>query len=145
MDQREIQEKLARYQILDSRVKALINRRDLLLTKMLEIETTLNSVEEVKKSKGQEIFLPLGSNVHVPGTLKKINKMIVELGANIAIETTSEKTKDILEGRKKELENGLKVVENEMMVLNNELMRLRPEIQTLLEKARSQTTEPEAG
>jgi len=137
MNQKEIQEKLARYQILDSRVKALMNRRDLLLSKILEIETTLTSIEEVEKDKKQEILLPLGSNVHIPGSLMKVKKMIVELGANIAIETTVKKTKDILNKRKDVLEGGLKTIDNQMTTISNELIRLEPEIKALLEKVRS--------
>ncbi len=137
MNQKELQEKLARYQILDSRVKALMSRRDLLLTKILEIETTLTSIEEIEKGKKQEILLPLGSNVHIPGNLRKVKKMIVELGANIAIETTVKKTKDILNKRKDVLEGGLKTIENQMTAISNELIRLEPEIKALLEKVRS--------
>lgn len=137
MNQEELQEKLARYQILNSRVKALMSRRDLLLTKILEIETTLSSIEEVEKSKEQEILLPLGSNVHMPGTLKKTENMIVELGAGIAIESTVKKTKDILDKRKKLLEDGLKGMENEMVAISNELVRLEPEIKALLGKVRT--------
>ena len=137
MNQKELQEKMVRYQILDSRIKALMSRRDLLLAKKIEIGTTLSSIEEVEKSGGQEILLPLGSNVHVPGTLKEAKKMIVEVGANIAIESTIEKSKDILNKRKKVMEDGFKTIENEMVVISNELMRLEPEIKALLEKVRS--------
>jgi len=136
MDQKELQEKMLRYQILDNKGKALINRRDLLLAKIMEIETTLSSIVEVEKSKGQEILLPLGSNVHVPGTLKKTNDMVVELGANVAIESSSEKTKEILDKRKKILEDGLKTIENDIVAISNELMRLEPEIKALLEKVK---------
>ena len=71
---KEFQEKLMRYQILDNRVKGLMDRREFLLSRILEMETTLNSMEDVEKSKGDEIFLPLGSSVHVPGTLHKTKK-----------------------------------------------------------------------
>ncbi len=140
-NQKDIQEKLLRYQMLENQIKALNQRRELLLSKILEMESTLNSIQEIKKSKGDEILLPIGSNVHVPGSLKKIQKMIVELGSNIAIETTPEKTKEILDKRKIILEDGLKTVEQQLMMISQELMRLEPEIQAMIQKSRT-TTQP---
>ena len=144
-NQKEIQEKIIRYQILESRVKALMKRRDLLLTKMLEIETTLSTIEEIKKKGEKDIFLPLGSGVHILGSLKKTKKMIVELGSNIAVEETVEKTKKILEKRKNTLNDGLQAIEREMVNLSNEMLRLEPEIRALLEKSKGPAPEITAG
>ena len=144
-DQKEIQEKVIRYQILEGRVQALMKRRDLLLTKMLEIDSTLNTIEEIKKKTEKEMFLPLGSGVYVLGNLKKTKKMIVELGANIAIEESVEKAKKILEKRKNTLNTGLQAVEKEMTSLSNELLKLEPEIRALMEKSKTSTPEITAG
>ena len=138
-DQKELQEKLIRYQIINSRIKALSDRREFLLAKLLEIETTLNAIEEMEKSKGDEIFLPLGSGVHVPGTLKKTGSIIVELGADIAVKRTAENAKEILKKRKEILENGLRSIENEMMNLGDELSKLEPYIKAALERIKSST------
>ena len=48
-NQKEVQEKIVRYQILEGRVKALLKRREMLIAKIIEIETTLSSMEEVEK------------------------------------------------------------------------------------------------
>jgi len=136
-DQKNIQEKLVRYQVLEGRINALIKRRDLLIAKMLEIETTLSSIGEIEKNKEGEIFLPLGSSVHIPGTLKKTKKMIVELGMGIVVERNVEETKDILEKRRSILNSGLQAIEKEMVNLSNELLNLEPEINALLEKAKT--------
>lgn len=143
-DQKEFQKKLMRYQILESRIKALTERRDLLLSKMLEIDNTLNSIDEIKETKGKEIFLPLGANVHVPGKIKKIEKMIVELGADVAVERNVKETKKILKKRKGTLEDGLKEIEGEIRDLSGQISKLQPEIRALLQKARG-TTEMSAG
>lgn len=137
MNQKEFQEKLIRYQILDSRIKALMNRRDFLLRRIVDIEATLSSMEDVKKSKGDEIFLSLGSSVHVPGTLHKTKNIIVELGADIVIECTAKRAKAILEKRKKIIEDGLQAIEKELVNLSNELLELEPKIRAILEKTKT--------
>jgi len=139
MNQKDLQEKLVRYQILDNRIKVLMKRRELLVTKMLEIDTTLSTIEGIEKKKEKEIFLPLGSGVYVLGNLKRTKKMIVELGANIAMEETVEKTEKILKKRKNILTKGLQAVENEMVNLSNEMLKLEPEINALLKKSKTST------
>ena len=145
IEQKEMQKKLIRYQILESKANALMKRRELLITKMLEIEATLNSIEEIKKSDGEDILLPIGSSVHVKGGIKKVDKMIVELGANTAIESTVEKTKKILEERRKILQVGLTTLEKEMTNVGNEIMRLQPELQAMLRQAKKPSSDSSAG
>ncbi len=137
-DQKTLQEKVYRYQILEQSAKALAQKRELFINKMMEVENTLSTIEEIQKSKGEEIFLPLGSSVYVPGTVKKKNKMIVGLGADVAIEKDVKKTKEILMKRKKVLEDGLKSVETQMLTVGNQMAKLEPEINRLLKTVQMQ-------
>jgi prefoldin alpha subunit len=137
---KDIQEKVIRYQILDGRIKALMKRRELLVVKMVEIETTLNSIEEIGKSKENEILLPLGSNMHVSGALKDIKRIVVELGANIALEEDVEEAKKILEKRKNMINDGLQATEDEIVNLSNEFLRLEAELRSLIEKDKTEDT-----
>lgn len=121
------------YQVLQNQLETLSKRRDLLLNKMLEVETTLNTIEEMKDKKDEDVLIPVGSAVYLPGTLKKSEKMIVELGANIAVEKDVQQTKNIINERKKNLEGGIKTVETEILKISEELTKLEPEIRNLLQ------------
>jgi prefoldin alpha subunit len=142
-DQKDFQEKLVRYQILEGRVKALLQRREMLIAKMIEIENTLTSVEDVEKNKGCEILLPLGSNVHIPGTLKDVKKMIVEIGADVALEKDVVDAKKILGERKDIMNNGLQSIEKEITNITNEMLRIEQEIAALM--GRTKNTDTSAG
>ena len=137
-DQKEFQEKIVRYQILEGRIKASLKRREMLITKIVEVESTLSSLEDVEKNKESEILLPLGSNVHVPGTLKDIKKIIVEIGADVALEKDSADAKKILEKRKTVMSNGLQSIEMEITNFTNEMLRLEQEIGLLMEKNKAE-------
>jgi len=144
MLEKGIREKLIRYQLLENQAKSLIERRNFLLTKIIEIDLTLNSLEEVAKNKGEEIFLQLGSGINVRGGLNKSDRVLVELGADIALECTSEKAKEILNQRKNVIENGLQRLEKDIVDMGNELAVLEPEIRRLMEKSKS-SSDLEAG
>lgn len=139
---KDIQEKVIRYQILDGRIKALMKRREMLVVKMVEIGTTLSSIDEIGKNKENEILLPLGSNVHVPGALKDIKRIVVELGANVAVEEDVEEAKKILEKRKNMINEGVQATEDEIVNLSNEFLRLESELRSLMEEGK---TESEVG
>lgn len=141
VEQQEIQKMLLRYQLLESRANALMEKRQIFITRMLEIESTFNSIDEIKKTGGEDILLPIGSSVHVKGSMKKVDKMVVELGAETAIETTVEKAKEILEERKKIMEGGLASLEKEILGINNEIMKLRPEIQAMLKGVKKSSSD----
>jgi prefoldin alpha subunit len=138
VDQKEIQEKLVRYQILEGRIKASLKRREMLIAKIVEVEITLNSIEEVEKNKESEILLPLGSSVHIPGVLKDVKRMIVEIGADVAIEKDMTDAKKILGKRKDLMNNGLQSMEIEITNITNELLRLEQEIGFLMEKTKTE-------
>lgn len=144
MGEKDVREKLLRYQLLENQAKVLMERRNFLLTKIMEMDSTLDSLEEVEKNKGKEISLPLGSGIHIPGTLNKTNKMIAEIGANIAIECTSNKAKEILNKRKDIISNGLQRLEKDIVNLSNELSKLEPEIRGMFKKSKS-SSELKAG
>jgi len=139
---KDIQEKVIRYQILDGRIKALMKRHEMLVVKMVEIGTTLSSIDEIGKNKENEILLPLGSNVHVPGALKDIKRIVVELGANVAVEEDVEEAKKILEKRKNMINEGVQATEDEIVNLSNEFLRLESELRSLMEEGK---TESEVG
>jgi prefoldin alpha subunit len=135
--QNEIQKKLLRYQLLDNRIKSLNQRRELLVTNLMEIESTLNTIKEIQNSKGKDILLALGSNVLMSASLKKSEKMIIGLGSNITIEATPRKTKKVLEKRKKILQDSLKSIQEDLIKLSDEFSKLEPEIQALIQASTS--------
>ena len=142
-DQKEFQEKLVRYQILEGRVKALLQRREMLITKIVEVENTLTSMGEIEKEKESEILLPLGSNVYIPGILKDVKKMIVEIGADVSLEKDIVDAKKILGERKDIMNNGLQSIEKEITNITNEMLGIEQEIASLM--GRTKNTDSSAG
>ena len=143
-DKKEFQEKLLLYQLLENKINSLMKRRDLVLNKIMEIETTISSLEELDKNKGEDILFPLGSNTFIPGTIKKKEKVIVELGANVAVEKDIEKTKEILQVGKNNLQTSLQTIEKELITSSREMAKLEPEIRYMVERTNA-SSETSAG
>jgi len=131
-DEKELQEKALVYKILESRLESFAKQRDLLVQRMIELESTIESIKELGKTK-DEVLFPLGSSAYTFGKTTS-GKMIVEVGAGVALEETPEEAMKILEDRKKEVEDVLKNIQNQMIDVVNKLDILSQELQSLAEE-----------
>ena len=133
MSQKELQEKMLRYQMLEERFKQMNQQRELFAMKLMEIEQTKQAIQEIK-SKESDVLVPLGSSVFLPGKVEKENKIVVGIGADIVVEKNADEVKKILEDRKKTLENGIENVQKNMLQVAQEMQSLQAEAQELLPK-----------
>jgi len=140
-EQKELQEKIITYRILESRLDSLLKQRDVLASKLIEIQITLQSINEIEKSK-EEILFPIGSEAYTFGKVIDKKKVIVEIGANVALEKTVEEGKKILDKRRLEIENALNTVQKNIIEISSGLEQLGPEIEEL---AKTLEKESEAG
>ena len=132
-EERELQEKILAYRILESRLNSLLKQREIVVSRILEIQTTLESIDEIKKSKN-DILFPLGSEAYTKGEATSKNKLIVEIGAGIALEKTTKEGKKTLEKRKSEFESALDKIQSDITAISSRMDQLEPEIKDLSEK-----------
>ncbi len=137
VNQKELQEKILNYRIFQSRLESLLKERELIVNKMMELQNSIDSISEVGKT--ESVLFPLGGEAHVFAKITDKEKMIVEIGANVALEKSFEEGKSILNKRKDELEKNLNEIQGEAQDISVAIGRLEPEIQRLMEQ--SQTTE----
>jgi len=130
VERKELQEKILTYRILEARLDSLLKQRDILASKLVEIQTTLQSIDEIEKSK-EEILVPIGSEAYTFGRITDKKKLIVEIGANVALEKTVEEGKEILNKRKAEMGNALNSIQKSILEISSNLEQLGPEIQEL--------------
>ncbi|MCS7106253.1 MAG: hypothetical protein NZ942_02980, partial [Candidatus Aenigmarchaeota archaeon] len=72
MEKKELQEKILFYRLLEAKLNSLLKEREILIAKTIEIQTTLQSIEEINK--GKEILFALGSEAYAFGKLKEKDK-----------------------------------------------------------------------
>ena len=130
--ERELEERIVAYRILESKLDGLLKQRDMVVSKMIELDTTLKSMDDIEKS--EEVLFPLGSETYTFGKVIDKKRMIVEIGSGIVLEKTVEEAKEIMKKRRTELENILNNVQNEVMQVSSSLDVLGPEIRELSEK-----------
>ncbi len=130
--QKEIEEKVINLRILEAKLNSLLKQREIILNKILEIDSTLSGIDEIQNG-DKKILFPIGSGVYIPGKVHE-KKMIVEIGSNIALQKNAEETKNFLKKRKEELQNTLGSIQKEILEVSQLTDTLHEEIQKLSQK-----------
>jgi len=131
----KLQEKILHYRIAESRFNQLIQQRNFILQKIEEFNLTKKTLEEVSRLKGNEILVAVGSLTYINAKLTNTKKVIVEVGAGVALEKTVEEAKKTLEKREKNLKDALKKLEVEIQKTNQLLLLYQKELQRLQERS----------
>jgi prefoldin alpha subunit len=129
-EDREMQERVAAFRLLESKLKGLAQQREILASKIMEVRSTLASVDEIVRNQG-DILFPVGSAAYVHGNIKDGKNIVVEIGAGVALEKDVEDARKTLEARLKELEDVFVNLQNEISRVSS----VMDEIQSNLELA----------
>lgn len=130
MTEKELQEKILTYRLLEARLDGLVKQRDMLINKVIELQSTLGSIDELSKSDGEVIF-PIGGETYRIAKAVDKDKLLVEIGAGVALEKDTAEGKGILNKRKDELEKFVNQLQQEILKVSDAMSQLNPEIQKL--------------
>ena len=83
-------------------LQSRINLTNSALTELRVSSMTLEGLEEEKKD--AQLFVPIGGGSYVKAKLETANKVVVGIGADVAVERTLKEAKEELETRIAELE-----------------------------------------
>ena len=111
----KVQQKLILYQLLQRHLEELRQQALLLERTFIEIETTRQTVSDLKKAKeGNETLVPLGSGFYTHGRVSNTKSLLVDIGVGILVEKDTVSTDDVLDNKRKELENASRELQDEM-------------------------------
>lgn len=103
--QKEIQEKVLVYQILQNQLEEFTKQATALETRLGELELTTHALNEMKGVKpDSETLFHIGGGCYGHGKLLDKNKYLIEVGAGIMANKTLPDAIAIIDERKKEVE-----------------------------------------
>ena len=129
--ERIVREKVLAYKSLEERMDALARQQDAFISKVAEINSTLASIDEAAKSPA-EAMVPLGTAVYARGNIDGKSKLLVEIGAGVAVERTTDEAKAILEARRKDLEQAIETLQKDMQTVAAMLRQIESEMQAMM-------------
>jgi len=122
-------------QILEGTVEALQSRMNLVnaaLTELRVANITLDGLE--KEKKGMSLFVPIGGGSYVQAKLGNVDKVIVGMGAGIAIERTMKEAKENVKNRITDLEKTIASLQQQLTQVVEKIRDGRSKFQDLSAK-----------
>ena len=129
--EKKIQEKILEYRVLEERMNQLFQQRALFMSKLQELEITKETLKEISKVGEKKILVAIGSMTYANAKLLGSDKVLVEIGANVALEKSIPEAEKILEKRKQNLESALKRLGEEIERTTQLMQSLQTELQKL--------------
>jgi prefoldin alpha subunit len=128
MEKKEVERKIMEYRILEQNRQAMIERRDEMFSRFIEVRGTIESVEEMEKNSSKEFLLPMGSGVLVPVNVDSKKKMVIGIGSDLVIEKNINGIKEELKKRAEMFSKGIEAVERQISAFEKKMAELGAEL-----------------
>jgi len=106
--------------MLEARIENMMKQREMLANRIAEIDATAAGIEEASKAKGDVLF-HIGGEAFMHAKPSNDGKVIVMIGAEVALEKSAEEAVKILGERKAEANNILGQIQKEIESSTREL------------------------
>lgn len=135
MDEKKLQQKLIQVELLKEQTKQLQSQQVNFTNQLAELENTRISLSELKNTKeGNDILIPMGGGIYTSGKLGNVKKVLVDVGAGVAVNKNIAETTKYLEKQQKNLTEAMQKVDMELKKIDNETFQINQEIQKELAK-----------
>src|SRR3989338_11646392 len=132
MEQKEkkVQEMYMEFKMLDNYIKQLQSQLEMITHQLIELNATNSSLNEFAKlDAGKEIFVPLSSGIFAEASIKDTSKLLVNVGANVAVRKDIDSTKKLIEKQMEEIKKIQKQMVNDLEKMTHHAAQLEMKLQ----------------
>lgn len=132
MKQQQLQQKYLELQLIENQAKQIQKQLQAIETHVLELEYIRQSLEEVKNTeKEAELLVPISAGIFAHAKLKDTKKLVVNVGAGVAVAKDITQTQEMLARQVKELQNAFEELGEQLKKQTATSEKLMQELQTL--------------
>ncbi len=104
--EQDLQSKYMEFQMLQQSIAQSQQKKVVIQNQIIEFSSLKESLENLQRSKkDSSMYSSLGAGVYVKAELKETEKVLVNIGSNIALERSVEESKKLVDKQVKELMN----------------------------------------
>ena len=128
MDDQKQQEVMFKLSIFEQQIRQLQEQHQAVEQAIAETNSLTHSLEDLKDSKGKEIFASIGKGIFVRGEVKS-EDLIVDVGGKRFVNKSIPETQELIKKQVKKLD-GIKIeIEENLEKINEELTKVFEEAQ----------------
>ena len=99
-----------------------------------EVNTLESTIDDMKEKKTVEALVPVGAGSFMNADIKNDGKIVMSIGAGVAVTKNYDEAKETAESQKKQLEDSLGNLYNNLQQISDVINQLSPQAEQLMLK-----------
>ncbi len=117
--------------LLESYYQEILSRQQAMSAGILETRAALEALDGLSTSEKTELLIPVGGGTLLPVSAAPVEKLVVSLGAGVAVEKDVTSTKAFLTSRRQELEKAVSTLEEQRKEIGSRLEAQKTALQRM--------------
>ncbi len=129
-DEKDIQDKYRQFQQVQEHLEQITQHLDMLHQQQLEIDVSIEALKELQDAKpNTEILAPIANGIFFKAELKDHKKLLVNVGADVAVEKTIPEVIELLEEQKEKVTGNITEAESVLRELQGQGMNIYQQVE----------------
>ena len=133
-DEERINNLVAEIRMLEGALNEVTARQNFLERVLIDSRTSIDTINGIDSSSSEEILLPVGAGMVLRSSPPKVDRVLVNIGANVLVEKSKEDAVNFMEKRVKDLEESLTSVASQRNQIAQRLDSDRRAAQSILNR-----------
>lgn len=135
--EQKINEMMQQARVLEAHLNE-INSREAAVSRLLEeAKLASSAVQEIQSETEVESYVPVGVGVHMKVSVPPVKKLLINIGAGVAVEKSREDTINYIESRLKEFEIALKQLMGQKQQVSLRMEQIQVQVNAMVQRATS--------
>ena len=135
--EQKINEMMQQARVLEAHLNEIIGREAAVSRLLEEAKLASSAVQEIQTETEVESYVPVGVGVHMKVSVPPVKKLLINIGAGVAVEKSREDTINYIESRLKEFEIALKQLMGQKQQVSLRMEQIQVQVNEMVQRATS--------
>lgn len=135
--EQKINEMMQQARVLEAHLNEIISREAAVSRLLEEAKLASSAVQEIQTETEIESYVPVGVGVHMKVSVPPVKKLLINIGAGVAVEKSREDTINYIESRLKEFEIALKQLMGQKQQVSLRMEQIQVQVNEMVQRATS--------
>ena len=135
--EQKINEMMQQARVLEVHLNEIIAREAAVSRLLQEAKLASSAVQEVQAETEVDSYVPVGVGVHMKVSIPPVKRLLINIGAGVAVEKSREDTINYIESRLKEFEIALKQLMEQKHQVSLRMEQIQVQVNEMVQRATS--------
>ena len=135
--EQKINEMMQQARVLEAHLNEIISREAAVSRLLEEAKLASSAVQEIQTETEVESYVPVGVGVHMKVSVPPVKKLLINIGAGVAVEKSREDTINYIESRLKVFEIALKQLMGQKQQVSLRMEQIQVQVNEMVQRATS--------